>query len=1658
MAKNWDRYSRQGIDLAHTATSVGFSVVKFGTRFGFSIARSIATTAVGVTSSLVDHTIFGGSTVARPVFGNAVSTVLTLAEQITLAPIHLSEYITSTSLLAAHSSINVLSVIFPGSSDASFSLASFIDLVRREWNQPADGENLPETQYGITQVARAIVAWVSLQGVTQEWQEQRWFKHLKELNVKEAPKTHPPLVRKPSRIRVTSDVIFPGQQGPQIIAADIGDPEPSRSRASSIYLSRTRSHISLNRRQSSQTLSASDVLFSPPPPLTGAELKSTLRRLSKIVLAGYGGASLLFFGISPTAFGNVRKATATSAMHGSLSSTMENEKTKEEAKLATAVDASEAEAAGDGPAAAEPAPQSYSWWDVLLGKHDQEIFERSTTHHDDHLSHSDIRKGLRNATVTKATAVIGNEHLMPRFWVLTDHGRGQIVLVIRGTMSLNEIAVDLTCQSESFEPASTPQPSCDDENPVPGRFTFPKVSQKDPSSDSNPKYHVHEGMLKMARAMGGVGKPVQLAVHEALYNNPDFELVLCGHSLGAGVAAILGMACLWADPRTCLTVPSSGLPVGRKVQVYCFAPPSLVDAALGRLSEKLIVSFVYSHDVVSRLSLGTVRDLKNAAMWLCEAEAAGKGEGWSAITTRAGKWKSGVGSQDDMQWFIAMRKTLEANMQNHNMYPPGRVLWAMRDGDLHPAHQLQNISEHANAADPKDKLRLFEVLDVEKVFSQIVFSRNMLIVATLSKSPSLPIYIASNNLSSSFHHDPEHSALLGAGRPPQTTLQLSSVQLTQAAAQAIRVSVNAGNLSDAFSILNSLHSAGSASTESGLTSKHQTLINAIRLHSAHNGHISSRLPAHALLHALIRTGNISHAAKLSEQILSANLPIRSRSMDAMVYALGQAGVQASEQDGQTIPKLHTRAILSKPAHILPLPSRLSFFTAAHHVALGHRRDVASTARQLEKASILAHPVEETYKSPSYLTNSQPTQFALRLLALARQARQRRTRTFFRTLITLCLINGEIILASLVFGVLVRDWQSRSDALSNFQAEDVNSKKMILQSETPYPTREQLHDICRTVDLVLEAHPMHSSPSLLPVDMEPPDYVDFEEAMPRQASVQALANLAYMLEQGAAGIGGLAPLIRVLGKYVRDARRSTAVNRECVWVSSSGSDGGANQVDAAHYFERVLFGMIRSLRTSSSSTPAQKTLDIQTHNALLHFTLTQSSLHKSPKKLTKLTTCILESINLHHKGGDEVTRNILRRSSRALKGSVDIQRLASYDRPSLVQLVESGASPHAISTELTQLISNGKPQEVVCALEVLLPGLTQANNAEDLPSAIDSRLFQRAVALGPVVLTCILNGLQKTGKTSMAERVWRVAREAERLSLSADEKPWCLPIHAYTVMLRVYGTEARKTGIRGKETAKGWGIGAHADIRRVSTSVPVANSEGRQESQRYRRRAKAARMKQQMTRRDMGMYMCSRLYLETLARERQLWDVCVSGVPGSKNQLQPPVPDARFFDALLSVINRRSLAEATRRPRVKRSLSYHRRQLRVAKEVFAFEGRLLANRFTSYRCRPARSAGKPTSSLSSGKLRLRDIADSKGIVDTHTLLLHVVTDMQRRGIEVPLVFKKAVVGLVDDVGLRKNVEGGRESRVKVWVERKNEAARGRRRVTQSSKRVRKNLMM
>jgi hypothetical protein len=72
----------------------------------------------------------------------------------------------------------------------------------------------------------------------------------------------------------------------------------------------------------------------------------------------------------------------------------------------------------------------------------------------------------------------------------------------------------------------------------------------------------------------------------------------------------------------------------------------------------MVVSFVYSHDVVSRLSIGSVRDIRNASVWMCDAHERTAGEeGWLEVIKRGRGWGEGkergdnpTGRGTDSEW------------------------------------------------------------------------------------------------------------------------------------------------------------------------------------------------------------------------------------------------------------------------------------------------------------------------------------------------------------------------------------------------------------------------------------------------------------------------------------------------------------------------------------------------------------------------------------------------------------------------------------------------------------------------------------------------------------------------------------------------------------------------------------------------------------------------------------------------------------------------------------------------------------------------------------------------------------------------------------------------------------------------------------------------
>jgi len=138
-------------------------------------------------------------------------------------------------------------------------------------------------------------------------------------------------------------------------------------------------------------------------------------------------------------------------------------------------------------------------------------------------------------------------------------------------MSLTDLAVDLTCEPKEIglhcnaqiDPPQLSPPAgeglCHDDHSfigiedilesIPG--SYPGFLDNSAASDLPPPatqisisgvtYQVHGGIYKMAMEMGSVGRPVWLVVNDALKRNPSYDLVLCGHSLGAGLCTMLGL-------------------------------------------------------------------------------------------------------------------------------------------------------------------------------------------------------------------------------------------------------------------------------------------------------------------------------------------------------------------------------------------------------------------------------------------------------------------------------------------------------------------------------------------------------------------------------------------------------------------------------------------------------------------------------------------------------------------------------------------------------------------------------------------------------------------------------------------------------------------------------------------------------------------------------------------------------------------------------------------------------------------------------------------------------------------------------------------------------------------------------------------------------------
>jgi hypothetical protein len=336
-------------------------------------------------------------------------------------------------------------------------------------------------------------------------------------------------------------------------------------------------------------------------------------------------------------------------------------------------------------------------------------------------------------------------------YVTVDHYAEAIVLTCRGTLGLGDVLTDLTCDYKEF--------------------TLPtdQLAHGEEANGGEQRHYVaHGGMLEAAQLLATQKGKVFDAIKRGLEDYPHYGLVLCGHSLGAGVASLLSV--LWSEERlhflsrrmmtdndqprkfldsfaaasvkrsSCPFVTSeiSGLPAGRPIHCYTYGSPCVMSLPLSEYcGQGLVTSVVHAFDIVSSLSLGLLKDFKNIAVSLHE-DSHVTDEILSRVIGRyqkRGMKKEEKGpdattnEEENDQWFWALIKTMRADMRAEKLYPPSSMYLIESVPQLIQHTEPQSQSTCSNTRGTKHKrahmVQFSRCEDVQARFSEIVFSRTM---------------------------------------------------------------------------------------------------------------------------------------------------------------------------------------------------------------------------------------------------------------------------------------------------------------------------------------------------------------------------------------------------------------------------------------------------------------------------------------------------------------------------------------------------------------------------------------------------------------------------------------------------------------------------------------------------------------------------------------------------------------------------------------------------------------------------------------------------------------------------------------------------------------------------------------------------------------------
>ncbi|KZO94874.1 hypothetical protein CALVIDRAFT_192806 [Calocera viscosa TUFC12733] len=665
---------------------------------------------------------------------------------------------------------------------------------------------------------------------------------------------------------------------------------------------------------------------------------------------------------------------------------------------------------------------------------------------------------------------------------------------------------------------------------------------------------------------------------------------------------------------------------------------------------------------------------------------------------------------------------------------------------------------------------------------------------------------------------------------------LSPAAVSRSASRVIRSSVRKDNVAEAVIILSALRAANGRRTAAG----NPTLF-------------PLRLPSTTLVHGLLQQNNIHQAARLARDVMPVQEHLfRAKTIDLVVKALcptpaeGEVGGRtASERMTQWKRNMWTREGWA----LKPLPPAGSAESLAPEQwprASNSQQSMNpfSAPGQVSQRSETAHsePTETSQPQKGQGLDAS-TRMAIALLAQARRTKQSRTNDMYKRVVNACLLQGELVTATLLFAILLYDL--RRSQTRNQPEQSVDSTENVLQTSQGQEAIHRFHLHRRVLNRSeVQAKEMYERFRAGIGDCaELPGGEHWSTAWELMRSISwEMSEFETRDSDGADRTRGILatmwmlwgmpfPRISLLVKSLYSVKKAGTP-----WPP--GADPKKKDSTTYGFCHAVLAREVVQMTALRSKYCADRTkqhpLDIRSYNALLHYalrhrlspTMAEAILHhmqheRKPALQPDQATyaILLRSASLLRQNGaasqilqrfadakdEEIVSSLARideiippkRLSRKdvfpthLAMDIPMEPKHAVPRPETQLGDLAFAEPAVINSIIAHYISTGRANHIVQIIPLFLPTLQRRIlNAEEKMAAL-----HRMVVLGPSTFSHLLNACVKAGKSGTAERVWRLALQAERASWNNGpwgeaRHGWLLGIAPYTLMMQMYSNEGK----------------------------------------------------------------------------------------------------------------------------------------------------------------------------------------------------------------------------------------------------------------------------